>query len=46
LKGKQASLAPRARWLHYPGLDAKRPGMVLFGGDTSLNRVRIRFVAP
>jgi hypothetical protein len=45
-KGKQASLAPRARWLHYPGLDAKRPGMVLFGGDTSLNRVRIRFVAP
>ena len=44
--GRQASLSPRPRWLHYPGLDAKRPGMVLFGGETSLNRVRVRLVAP
>ena len=45
-EGRQASLSPRPRWLHYPGLGAKRPGMVLFGGETSLNRVRVRLVAP
>jgi serine/threonine protein kinase/tetratricopeptide (TPR) repeat protein len=43
--GKQESLSLPIRSDHYPGLDTRRPGMSLYHGPTSLNRVRVRHVA-
>jgi tetratricopeptide (TPR) repeat protein len=43
--GKQESLSLPTRSDHFPGLDARRPGMSLYHGPTSLNRVRVRLVA-